>query len=179
MKVIIVTGPIGAGKSFVSELLKNHGIPVYDCDSCAKALYQSHKYLSDMVTEDLFSNPDKLSKLENALFPVLMEDFNAWTRLQNSDTVAIESATMLQKSYFDGFGDYVLLVDAPQSLRFSRVLSRGGINQDSLRSRMALQRDQKHNPRVSFILDNSGLPEDTERQLVIFLKSINYVNTKN
>jgi len=179
MKTIIVTGPIGAGKSSVSGVLKEYGIPVYDCDSAVKELYKTHNELAVMVTDDLFDNHRQLSKLEDALFPVLMDSIQKWMSSQKTGMVAVESATMLDKSYFDSFGDYVLLVDAPQELRVRRVLSRGGISEASLYSRMALQQDQRSNPRVSCIIDNSGSPENLKIQIDKFLKSINHGNTKN
>lgn len=179
MKTIIVTGPIGAGKSYVSLMLKEYGIPVYDCDSAVKEIYSGNGELAAMVTEDIFSNPEKLERLENALFPVLMEDFLGWAEASGKEFVAFESATILQKKFFDGFGDYVLLVYAPEELRISRAMSRGGISMKSLAERMALQVDQRRNPRVSFILDNSGDGKIVREQLEKFLNGINYVKRKN
>ena len=43
-KKIAVTGGIGSGKSVVSRILSLMGIPVYDCDSRAKALMESDTY---------------------------------------------------------------------------------------------------------------------------------------
>ena len=39
MKTVILTGLIGSGKSAVSALLMERGIPVYDSDSRTKQLY--------------------------------------------------------------------------------------------------------------------------------------------
>ena len=38
---ILITGGIGSGKSVLSRYLESRGVPVYDSDSRAKALYDS------------------------------------------------------------------------------------------------------------------------------------------
>ena len=45
MKTILVTGPIGSGKSAVCRLLASRGVPVYDCDARTKSLYVRRKDL--------------------------------------------------------------------------------------------------------------------------------------
>lgn len=179
MKTIVVTGLIGSGKSALSRLLEKKGIPVYDCDSKTKALYSRHPDLAAMATPDIFNRPEDLKKLETALYPLLMEDFNDWAKQKGTQFVAMESAILLQKPYFDNFGDYVLLVDAPLETRFTRALERGNISEESLRSRMQLQKDEKNNPRVSAVLDNSLSLEHLETQLDNYLKQINYVTGKD
>lgn len=202
-KVIIVTGGIGSGKSVACRFLSQKGVPVYDCDSRAKALYDVYPRLRDMVVPGIFDRPDALKALEDALFPLLMKDFENWKRereleqLQSQPLktevffVAFESATVLQKEFFDNFGDYVMLVDAPSNVRLERAavraLRRDGGGADSaatdaelellrtdIRRRMALQPDNRSNPRVTFILENTGSLEDVEPQIDRFLEKINY-----
>ena len=46
-----VTGGIGSGKSYIARLLEERGIPVYDTDSRAKALYDADGELREaMIT---------------------------------------------------------------------------------------------------------------------------------
>ena len=45
MLTILVTGGIGSGKSAVCALLRERGVPVYDCDSRVKELYLIRKEL--------------------------------------------------------------------------------------------------------------------------------------
>lgn len=178
MKIIVVTGGIGSGKSLVSGMLSCKGVPVYDCDTRAKAMYELHPELKSLLVADIFSKPEALERLENALFPFLMDDFREWAGFQKREFVAMESATLLQKKFFDNFGDYVLLVDAPVQLRLQRAVQRGGNEQDILR-RMDLQGDNRNNPRVDFILDNDASVQDAEAQLDKFLKKINYGKREN
>ena len=51
MKTILVTGPIGSGKSAVCRLLAARGVPVYDCDARTKSLYVRRKDLVPRLEE--------------------------------------------------------------------------------------------------------------------------------
>ena len=55
-----VTGGIGSGKSLVSAILRSNGIPVFDCDSRAKAIMASdisvRKELQSVSGIDFFPN---------------------------------------------------------------------------------------------------------------------------
>lgn len=179
MKTIIVTGEIGAGKSVVCGILRSRGIPVYDCDSRAKALYGTHPELAAMVCDDIFARPQRLKALEDALFPVLMEDFRQWAEESSCRFVAMESATILKKTFFDGFGDYVLWVQASPDLRMARALGRGGISPESIRRRMALQDDFSSSERVDCVIDNSSDLQHLENQVNDFLNRINYGKRTN
>lgn len=173
MKVVIVTGNIGSGKTLVCGMMSSRGIPVYDCDAHAKALYLTHPELAAMVRPGIFADPEALTALENALFPVLLEDFNAWMKAQSGEFVVMESATILQKPFFDGVGDYVLWVDAPLELRLERIMSRGGITRESALQRIALQHDMSSNPRVTMIIRNDSSVEELTKQIDKFLKTLN------
>lgn len=179
IRLIVVTGGIGSGKSAVSRLLEDRGIPVYDCDSRAKALYDVYPQLKAMLKPAIFDDVQALARLENALYPLLMEDFETWAADSGSDWVAMESAILLQKPFFDKVGDYVLLVDAPENIRRERVMLRGGISPVSLDARLALQMDQRNNPRVDYIIENDGPAEGLEIQVDEFLRRINYGKRKN
>ena len=49
MRTVAVTGGIGSGKSVVCSVLSERGIPVFDCDSEAKALYSKDASLLSAV----------------------------------------------------------------------------------------------------------------------------------
>lgn len=172
MKVIVITGGIGSGKSAVSAILETKGIPVYDCDSKAKALYGKYPRLKTLLTEDLFTNAEALERLETALFPLLLQDFREWAEKKGRELVGFESATVLSKTFFDGFGDYVVYVDAPEALRLERAIRRGGISRESLLQRMALQGDYSGDPRVSFKISNDSDMRNLEKQIDDFLNTL-------
>lgn len=63
MKVLLITGPIGAGKSLASRVLAACGMPVYDSDAQAKGLYNRH--------------PELIKQMEAALGQSLRTNLNA------------------------------------------------------------------------------------------------------
>ena len=170
-EVLIVTGSIGSGKSVVCKLLEQKGIPVYDSDAAVKALYGRRPDLKAMVVPEIFSRPEALAKLENAVYPVLMEDFRLWCEAKGASLVAFESAIILQKKFFDSFGDYVLLVHAPRELRLDRAVARGGRREDMER-RDALQEDQRANARVDYVIENDGDIKNLATKLDSALKAM-------
>lgn len=179
MKILVVSGAIGSGKSEVCRMLEKRGVPVYDCDSGAKALYETHPDLAAMVTPDIFCRPDALAALENALYPVLIADIMQWAGEQGKDLVAVESAIMLQKPQFDGFGDYVLWVKAGRELRIGRAAARPGMTPGKVMQRDSLQKDFSLAERVTKVIDNSSSMEELEKQIDNFLKEIGYGNREN
>ena len=53
MKTLLITGPIGSGKSLASRMLVACGLPVYDCDAQAKDLYRRHPALIEQLEKAL------------------------------------------------------------------------------------------------------------------------------
>ncbi len=175
MKTIILTGLIGSGKSAVGALLRKRGIPVYDSDSRTKRLYSRRPALVRRLEEALgvpirsgegkldrarlaaviFSDEPARKTLESIVYPAVLQDFLRWREKQSGvPFVVLESAVILSKPVFDGVGDVVVLVTAPESERLSRVMVRDGADESRVRSRMAAQEIPMD--RVHLVLENNG-----------------------
>ena len=197
MKVLIVTGGIGSGKSLVCRMLtESHCIPVYEADRRVKALYSEipsmlddiEKTLEVSVRDDdgtfvpqrladvIFADHVALKKLEDIVFPRLKEDFARWADEHGKDVVAFESATVLEKEQFDDFGDVVLLVDAPMDVRLSRACSRDGADKAKVQERMAAQPLMNFISgggsceRVDHVIMNDSSIEQLEQKLTEFVE---------
>ncbi|MCQ2170109.1 MAG: dephospho-CoA kinase [Bacteroidales bacterium] len=131
MKTILITGPIGGGKSQVCRILQAKGYPVYDSDSRTKELYRSRKGLTELLEKELgvkmenlgiiFTDSDKRERLEKIVYPLVREDFENFRAAQKGCTaVFLESATAWNKPQFSGCFDSVWLVDAPFETRAGR-----------------------------------------------------------
>lgn len=140
MTTVLVTGPIGGGKSTVCRYLEAAGHPVYDCDSRCKALYDSVPGLKSRIEAELgipfpelarvFEEPEKLRRLEAMVYPLLLEDVEAWKASLDAPLAFIESAVALEKPEFRHLWDKVLMVSAPQRLR--RVRNPRATHRDAL-----------------------------------------------
>lgn len=160
--VLVITGGIGAGKSYVSRIFERKGIPVYDSDSRTKSLYDTDDVLlaslcsiigSDIVNDGvldkvlmasrIFSDKALLEEVEGVVFPSVIRDFMSWKSAFAGKVpfVIMESAIFLMKPVLAPVADKVLYVDAPFDVRVSRVMARDSVSADAVRSRMANQAD--------------------------------------
>ena len=76
MKNIGLSGGIGSGKSTVSKILTNNGIPVYDSDSRAKLLMNSSVELKDMIINHFGIDSYINNKLNINITPIPTELFD-------------------------------------------------------------------------------------------------------
>lgn len=184
MMRILVTGGIGSGKSQVCQVMREHGIPVYDSDSMAKSLYDrdaellgrvvasmgrdvlgiegriDRKVLSDVV----FNDPGKLKELESLVHPAVYRDFERFCR-ENREAAAVvlESAVALQRGYPEGLFDEVIYVDAPTEIRVARAVLRDGRSRDEILERVAAQPSAAGDPRITGTIINEGTVDDLRR----------------
>jgi dephospho-CoA kinase len=188
MKIVVVTGGIGSGKSVVCRVMRDKGWTAqYNADARVKALYSEKAGLLESLETSLgcvlrdddgvfqprslaqviFSDNEALKKVEALVFPALLEDFEAY-RKENAgaEVIIFESATILEKPQFDGFGDVTVLVDAPLQTRLERACERDKASVEAVQARMANQplmnslSQGNNDPRVDFVLENtSGLAE--------------------
>ena len=158
--VIIVTGGIGSGKSEVCRILMNQfPCSLYEADSRAKELYSKYpsllteietalggsfrdeegKFLPHAMAERIFADEKAVTLVENLLFPYLKADFEEFMKT-SQNIVIFESATILEKPFFDDFGDKVILVDALYQTRLERACSRDSSTRDAVMARMDRQK---------------------------------------
>ena len=187
MTTVALTGGIGSGKSAVAAFLYSEGIPVFDCDAAAKAVYDEDPALVSRLEERLglslclpdgsfdrkalaelvFASADALAVVEDEVLPVVLEKVNAWKASLDSPLAVIESATILSKPLFDSSYDSAVLVDAPVEMRLERVLARGGISREDALRRIA---SQSFDPeKIDGTIVNDGtLDELRSRALSLF-----------
>ncbi len=161
MKILVVTGGIGSGKSEVCRMISEvFGYPVYNADERVKLLYdtdpdllpsieealgetfrnQDGDFSASLLATRIFGDAESLDIVEGFVFPALMKDFSSWCDEKDAEVAVFESATVLEKEQFKGFGDFVLLVDAPIGLRLERACSRDGVGKEKVQARMARQK---------------------------------------
>ena len=173
--IVVLTGGIGSGKSAAAKILADEwGFPVYEADSSVKRLYVSDERLLADIESDagrsfrsqngefspvlmaqyIFSTDGAVERVEEMVFPALVKDFQRWSAECKSDVIVFESATILEKPYFKGFGDKVIIVDAPLEMRIARAMARDGATRESVVSRVECQK------LMNDISDGRNVPED-------------------
>ena len=136
-----VTGPIGAGKSLVSELLVKHGFKHLDCDEIVHDLYKSKdiqkalkKIIPDLkiINEDidrkwlksyLIDNPKKKKQLEKFVHKEVVSYIEK--ELKKSKQPVVIEAAFLFESGLDLLCDKTIFVTASKDVQIEHLKSRG------------------------------------------------------
>jgi dephospho-CoA kinase len=195
MKTIGITGGIGSGKSYISQLLwQEFGIPVYDCDKEAKRLTATNEEIrqklialvgpqvfdganlnKQLLADYLFADVEHASQVNAIIHPIVLQDFKRWAeQQQDKPIVAIESA-ILYESGFSEMATQVLFVDAPYDVRLRRAMLRDAATEAQIRARMKMQRPELHRLQADFIIDNN---QSDNNQLLNQLKQVITLNTE-
>jgi dephospho-CoA kinase len=181
MKIVGITGGIGAGKSTICDVFKALGIPVYNADLRARelmntdsalkqqivGLFGKEAYFEDLVNRDflaktVFSNTHELRKLNNVVHPAVGQDFKNWVPQQSTPYVIKEAALLIESGSYKQL-DVLINVQAEEKTRIQRVLDRDPFrNHDEVLNIVSKQASEEERNRIAHhIIDNSG------RQLVI------------
>ena len=199
MKILVITGGIGSGKSEVCRILAQKGLTVqYNADAKVKELYdtvpgllesiedrlgcclrdEAGKFVPRCLAQRIFVDRQALETVESLVFPALMEDFLAFAGNSGSPFVVFESATILEKPQFDGFGDKVSLVDDPVSMRMERACRRDGADREAVKARMANQKKMNAlsegatDPRIDAVIVNDGSIAILEQKIEIIMSDL-------
>lgn len=156
-ELIAITGGIGSGKTIVSRILMAMGYEVYDCDSRARSIMDNdtvirHRIASEIdeacvrngvidrprLSSIVFSDRRKLETLNAIVHSAVRADITRWKSGLSSVAVFVETA-ILYESGLDRMVDAVWEVIAPENLRIARVISRSGLSESEVKSRIEAQ----------------------------------------
>ncbi|MDE6452146.1 MAG: dephospho-CoA kinase [Odoribacter sp.] len=176
MKIIGLTGGIGAGKSTVARILRHMGYPVYIADKEAARLMNTHPeirqelqkrfgttaYTSQGTIDKqslarlVFNDTGALEDLNRIVHPRVMQHFRQWSQEQNHTLVFFESAILFEAG-LDTFFNGVICVTAPESLRISRVVARDRTTPGQVEERIRNQADDSFKcQKAGFIIRNDS-----------------------
>ncbi|MEM6842979.1 MAG: dephospho-CoA kinase [Bacteroidota bacterium] len=173
-----ITGGIGSGKTFLCKIFEVLGIDVYYADQRAKWLQQNDPYLIKQIksaignaaydqqgnldrfflAQEVFSNPEKLSLLNQIVHPKVAEDYAQWAKHHINKPYILKEAALLYESGSYRELDYIINVDADRSTRLQRVLKRDAHRKQSqVETIMDKQFSDKKRCRLAdFTVNNNG-----------------------
>lgn len=193
---VAITGGIGSGKSYVSQLIsKQYGIPVYNCDNEAKRLNNESEEIRQKITElvgadaydangilqkqvlaqYLFANTQNAKRINDIIHPVVARDFEEWgsRQAQEAGIVAMECAILFE-SGFDKLVDYTICVSAPQQLCLERAMQRDKTDAEAISRRMKQQlSDKTRSQKSDFVILNDG--RELQPQIESIIKQLNNI----
>ncbi|NHM06965.1 dephospho-CoA kinase [Flavobacterium sp. CYK-4] len=174
-KIIGLTGGIGSGKTTIAKHFKSLGIPVYIADDEAKKIIDEasiqqqivktfgvelvdnkidRKQLANLV----FSNPEKLSLLNEIVHPAVKAHFESWLSSQQNCPIIIKEAAILFESGSYKDCDKIITVIAPLESRIERVLLRDQTSREAILSRINNQwTDPMRIAKSDYVIENREL----------------------
>jgi dephospho-CoA kinase len=194
MRVIGLTGGIAAGKSTVSEALREAGAVVIDADKVGHEAYQpgtdTHAALveafgREIVAENgeidrrrlggiVFADPAQRQRLQDIVWPRMKEMMRQRiAELQATGTaiVVVEAAVLIEADWLD-LVDEVWVVQVPEAIAMQRLMARNGFSADDARARIRAQLTNEQRARhAQVIIDNSGSVEDARQQIIAGLRT--------
>lgn len=171
-----ITGNIGSGKTLSSMVFNKLGIPVFEADQQAKALYMEQEVKAKMsvrfgdqiyfsngqlnkkkLADILFSDPNAVSFVNNLIHPAVRQKFSSWVDQQtNCPYILYEAAILFETGYYKQL-DYNILVVAPAEIRIKRVMERDHVGLDAVKKRMQYQWSDEQKTELSdFIIKNDN-----------------------
>ena len=187
-----LTGGIGSGKTTIANLFALHfSIPIYIADTKAKELVANNKQLQQeivallgeeafvegryntaFVAQEVFSNKDKLDKLNAVIHPYVQQDFLQWKQSQQAPYVIKEAAILFESgSYRDC--DFIIMVTAPLEERIERVMLRDKIDRETVEKRIKNQwNDEKKIELSTFVIENREIDKNLDKIEIIHSKIV-------
>jgi dephospho-CoA kinase len=189
MKILGLTGGIGAGKSVVAEILARLGAVIIDADRVGHETYLPGtpgwqqvvaEFGRDVVAADgtidrkrlgaqVFADPDKLTRLNAIVHPLIRaavaERIAAERAAGRAPAVVVEAALLVEAKW-DALVDEVWLVTARPEVIEQRLVSQRGLDPAAITARMRAQLgDTERAAHADVIVDNSGGLDALESQL--------------
>jgi len=149
---VAITGGIGTGKTTISSMFADKGIPVFNSDEIAKEImntnsllkneivtafgdkaYDKNKLNKEYLSDVVFNNEILLKKINSIVHPYVAEEFNSWIQEQNSKYIIYESAIIFENQAEDFF-DKIICVTASEEEVISRIMKRNDFSVDKIKS---------------------------------------------
>ncbi len=180
-----LTGGIGAGKSTVARLLAGRGAVVIDADAIAREVLApgspglaavTREFGEELLHPDgsldrpalgrlVFADDARRQRLEQITHPLIAEQTRQLTAAAGDDAVVVHDVPLLVEKGMAGHYDAVLVVEAPDELRLTRLEARG-LPRDEAVTRMRAQATAEQRAAVAtHVMDNSGDEQALRRRV--------------
>ncbi|HCM58822.1 MAG TPA: dephospho-CoA kinase [Bacteroidales bacterium] len=169
-----ITGGIGSGKTTVCRIFRVLGIPVFVTDNVAKELMNSddeiRMRLNQIAGKDLFlsgsldrkelariifNRPDLLRKVNEAVHPTVLRQFDEWASGAEAPYVIMESAILFEAGA-DSLVDRVATISAPVEERIARVMGRNDLSREEVIGRINNQLEDEEREEQSYYVINNA-----------------------
>jgi dephospho-CoA kinase len=189
-----ITGSISVGKSNVTRIFRENGIPVVDGDVVARQLmipgalaYRrivSHFGRDILASDDsikrgalgaiVFNNPDAREELNKIMFPLISTEVKFQIKVYHkvSELVGFDSALIIESGEADNFRP-LIVVHCAQKLQLERLMLRNGLTRDEAMARISSQLPQEKKLKFAdFTINTSGSIEHTTERVIDIIQQL-------
>lgn len=174
MKIVGLTGNIGAGKSTISQIFSELGFPIFDSDWVGKKLISEDKNVATeikkllgdevfsqnrpdraKIASKVFKNQTLLSQLNAIIHPKVQFEFEKWIKIQKSEFVIREAAILIESNKYEDL-DALILVICNEEERIKRVMKRDQADRNQVIDRIKRQMSEEEKLKyANFVIDNN------------------------
>jgi len=183
---VAITGGIGTGKTTISNMFADKGVPVFNSDEIAKEImntnsllkneivtafgdkvYDKNKLNKEYLSDVIFNNESLLKKINSIVHPYVADEFNSWIEEQDSKYIIYESAIIFENQAEDFF-DKIICVTASEEDVISRVMKRNNFSVDKIKSIINKQLPNGAKIQKSdYVIENTNISKLSDKVLEI------------
>jgi len=195
--VVGLLGGVASGKSLIARQLEQLGAAVLDADRIGHAVLREpatrnavrarwgdrimdaagevdRQKLAQIVFSKTPAGAAELSALEALTHPRIRQLLTSEIEQQSAAgrRVLVLDAPVMLKAGWNQICDRIVFIDAPRELRLSRAASRGW-NEEEFAAREGAQESLENKRKLAdVVIDNSGPPDATQKQVATFWHSL-------
>jgi dephospho-CoA kinase len=177
-----LTGSIGMGKSTVSAMFADEGVPVFDADAAVHRLQgPAGRLVAEIerqfpgttgtagvnrtaLAERVLADPEQLGRLEALIHPAVGREREAFLADHAESPLVVLDIPLLFEAGGWSEVDKIAVVSAPADVQRARVLSRPGMSPEKFEAILARQLpDAEKRARADFVIPTGGSVEETRQ----------------
>lgn len=194
-----LTGGIACGKSTVTKVFRQHGIPMIDADIVARQVVEPDtkglkqivdKFGSSFLNPDgtldrvslgklVFSDKDAMHNLNQIMKPLIQEESDKQIKQAHSEghkIVGYDAALIIEQGNLLKYRP-LIVVSCPRDTQIQRLMSRNSLTQEEAVARIDAQIPVTLKVLVAnYVIDTSGTVEDSIKQTEDIIKIL-YANS--
>ena len=190
MIIVGLTGSIAMGKSTVSAMFAELGVPTFDADDAVRDFYAGEGattieaafpgvVVSGQVDRErlgarVLGDAAALQRLEGLVHPAVAEARSRFLEGASAagKRIVLVDVPLLFETGGEANVDLVIVVSAPESIQRKRVLARAGMTEAKLDAILSRQMpDAEKRRRAHFVIDTRGRLELTRAVVAQFMRS--------
>ncbi len=168
-----ILGPVGAGKSYVAQIFKNKGFPIFNADQEVSKIYKRNFLINKKISsyfnitlvngkvkkEDLktklLEQPNKFKFLNNVIHPIVRRNLKHFLKKHKNKTLVVLDIPLLIENKMFEFVDLLIFVKTKKTTIRKRLEKRG-LNKEFLAILKSQQLSDKEKIKYSdFIVINN------------------------